>query len=885
MKYGAIILALFIALFLWGGEVTGLFDAPNGWFYDRLVSVSFSEEVPKSNILVVDTGHAPEVIRPSDWEKLLSELGKHKPTLVAFTFVPPLDLKQSAKEGIPYLIGVAPELQSPDYHSPLNGYDELSTPRGHTSLLSRPKSKGGIYRFADLYINNQPAFSLTIAQMIGRGDMVADVQRLRINFNHGADWLPVVSFQRAMTGGLIPELVQDRVVLIGSVTHLNSPGLATPVSRDSGTLSLTEFEGYTIETLLHGNAIKELPAILIILLLLSLSAVSLIAYQRMTMTMAWRLTFIVILIFHIVAWVQLHWATMWLPLLPLVLNQILLLLLVVRYRQIGSEEALHHVLSDAGSWVRGHLMPEDFYASDQHWAQVANLVDQSLDLQRLIFLERIEGDHRVREVNSLRCSIDTIDERRRDYERTPYSTAIEKGGPIRLSKQYLEPFSEPEQQYLVPLSYAGEIVGFWAFSVAPDRHDNLEEFESVVKDFSVQIAEILYHRSVWQAEQAASSKPLMRYLDFRAGDDLNQRVIWTLNSLERRWGMLEQVLGELVTCTALYDPFGSVLSANKSMEQLSGNYDMSLYEMSALDFLVKLTNMPVELARNMLSTVIFQKKELQFPVSLEKEGKNTFLLSIRPVGRDETHKLAVDEATPFDIRGLLFEIIDPSEFSEIAGIKSQYMERLLLQLRNDMEAVMTGVQLLSSDRMSVDQHQRTMEIILDKVKNTNTRLIEAEGYIDVGMNEVMRSSYPIDTISIVNTILSRRGDELNQKKIEVVKSFPDLLQLGLAKSDNLTALLNNILDIQIEDAGPDSQLYFSITSEEGAQYMKIRGTGFGMPDEELQRFLKGDVSMVSEQFKRLRKGIEHVSSWGGELKMSSELGKGITFELKLRSVF
>ena len=885
MKYGAIILALFIALFLWGGEVIGLFDAPNGWFYDRLVSVSFSDKVPKSNILLIDTGHAPEVIKPADWEPLLTELGKHKPALVAFTFVPSLDLKQSVEESIPYLIGVPPELQSADYHSPLNGYDELSTPQGRSALLSRPRANGGIYRFADLHINNQPGFSLTIAQMIGRGDLITDAKRLRINFNHGADWLPVVSFQRAATGGLIAELVKDRVVLIGSVTHLNTPGLAIPINRDSGALSLTEFEGYTIETLLHGDDIKELPAIVILFLLLSLSAISLIAYQRMTMTMAWRLTFIVIFIFLLLAWVQLHWATMWIPLIPLVLNQILLLLLVVRYRQIGSEEALHHVLSDAGSWVRGHLLPDDFYASDQHWNQVANLVDQSLDLQRLIFLERIEGDHRVREVNSLRCSIDTIDERRRDYERTPYSTAIEKGGPLRLSKQYLEPFSEPEQQYLVPLSYAGEIVGFWAFSVAPERLEQLEEFESVVKDFSVQIAEILYHRSVWQAEQAASSKPLMRYLDFRAGDDLNQRVIWTLNSLERRWGMLEQVLGELVTCTALYDPFGSMLSANKSMEQLAGRYDISLYELSALDLLVRLTQLPVELARNMLSTVIFQKKELQFPVSLEKGEKNTFLLSIRPVGRDEGHKLAIDEATPFDIRGLLFEIIDPSEFSEVAGIKSQYMERLLLQLRNDMEAVMTGIQLLSSDRVNAEQRQRTMGIMLDKVKNTNTRLIEAEGYIDVGVSEVMRSSYPIDTISIVNTILSQRSEELNQKRIELVKSFPDLLQLGLAKSDALTALLDNILDIQIEDAGPDSQLFFNISSEEHAQYITISGTGFGMPNDELQHFLHGDVSLASEQFKRLRKGMEHVSSWGGELKMSSELGKGITFELKLRSVF
>jgi len=79
--------------------------------------------------------------------------------------------------------------------------------------------------------------------------------------------------------------------------------------------------------------------------------------------------------------------------------------------------------------LQDYMLPPDFYKLDEHWGQVITFVDQTLNLNRVIFLEKVEGDHRVREVQALRCSLDDIDERRRDFERVPYSDAIAEGGP------------------------------------------------------------------------------------------------------------------------------------------------------------------------------------------------------------------------------------------------------------------------------------------------------------------------------------------------------------------------------------------------------------------------------------------------------------------------
>jgi hypothetical protein len=882
LKYSTIILAFSISVLLWVADTMDIFEAPNGWLYDQLVTLSSGSENLKSHVLLIDTGHAPEVIKPSDWQKFYTELNSHSPAMVAFTFIPDFDLQQT--KNIPHVIGVPPEFVASDYRSPIEGYDVLSSARGHKALLLRPVSDKGIYRFATIRVNNEAAFSLSIAESIKGQPLLPDVTKIKVNFNHGIDSLPIVSIRRAISGGLIRELVQDRVILIGPVALLNRPGLSIPLSSESGPISLMQFEALTIETLLRADHINKLPAAVILFLLFSFSLISMIAYQRMDMSSSWRATVIMIIVYFVMSWLLLHWMVKWLPLLTFVLAQLLLFGIATRHRQLASEEALHRVLADAGSWIRGYLMPDDFYKSDHHWMQVMGMVDQSFDLQRFIFLERIEDDHRITEVSALRCSIDDIGELRRDYERAPYSTAIAKAGPLKLAKPYLDPLSEPEQQYLVPLMYADDIVGFWALSIHPEILSEVENFESNISAFAVQIAEILYHRSVWRTEDEDSNKSFSRYISFRAGDDVKKQVSKTLTSLEQRWDMIEQVLSKISTCTIVYDPFGQVLNANKSMEQLTSKFEISVYDLSALELFIQLTHLPQSMAREALNVVMSQKKSLQFPVSFAEDKECIFMLGVSAIERLDSSEEIRTEATPFDVRGVLFEVVDVSQFSMGYGIKTKFIERLIMQLRNNFQTVVTGFELSALDNVNADQRQQALKIVYDKIGDSNNLLSEAEDMMNVALHDLARHCYPLDTLAIVKASLSARKNELNTNRITLVKSFPDLLHLGFAQADRLADLFNNILEIQIKDVGVDAKIYIDITSRVDFQFIHIKGTGFGMPNEELQRYIYDDETTATEEFKRLRECVKDVSEWGGELQISSELGKGIMFELKLKSV-
>ena len=96
------------------------------------------------------------------------------------------------------------------------------------------------------------------------------------------------------------------------------------------------------------------------------------------------------------------------------------------------------------------------------------MINQSLNLKRMIFLERVPNDHRLKEIKAFECSIHDVVDLRRDYERTPYSTVIQEQKPLLQTKPYLLPLAVEDQQYLAPLMFAGDVLGFWAFTVASD---------------------------------------------------------------------------------------------------------------------------------------------------------------------------------------------------------------------------------------------------------------------------------------------------------------------------------------------------------------------------------------------------------------------------------
>ena len=320
--------------------------------------------------------------------------------------------------------------------------------------------------------------------------------RITPDFRLAPGLLPELSMRRALDEGILSNLAKDKLVLLtyehgAFMRSVQAPGYEHAVS-------LGHYQGMLVDALdnnaqLHwfGPFMKAASFVAVVLLMGLL-------LQPLTLRSGVVVLCLAIALDLLLAFVALWlWATC-LPVVELVVLEIAIFITVYRSKAAREAKSLRDLLVAASGKLQRRMQPVNILQADEPWHLIARLIDQTLNLRRMIFLERIEGDHRLREIVALRCGLSDIDERRRDFERIPYTTAIAARGPI-LVERYLAQHEETEQQYLVPLIAAGELIGFWAFGIDRQQLSNPDEFTRSVREIAVQLADLMYQRKLRKA--------------------------------------------------------------------------------------------------------------------------------------------------------------------------------------------------------------------------------------------------------------------------------------------------------------------------------------------------------------------------------------------------
>ncbi len=478
-----------------------------------------------------------------------------------------------------------------------------------------------------------------------------------INFLAGRDALPRVTIERVVERGVIPELVSGKVVLIGLHDAYQQIGLPTPIGSGSDSLSLLEYQGFAVDTLLNARPIYPAPVWLVVVLLWAIALLSLVLLQWVGVMAATRITVLMLVLHLFSAVIALGLFLLWIPLAEMLFLQIIIYVLLLRSQAVNQTVQIYKMIANRSSVNAVAGAATSFYAIEEHWSRVITLVNQLLDLDRIIFLERVQGDHRVREVKALNCSVDDIDEMRRDYLRTPYSTAIEQRSVLRLQRSFLANERDDEAQYLSPLIFAGEVLGFWAFSIDKEKVGLIADFERRIDEFSLQIAELLYHRQQWQQQVAAEQRILSKYLRLEGGDQVSRALSQMLALMDKRLRSFEDVFAGMGTAAVLYDLFGTVLQINAEMSRLVQEMALAAYDMTALDMMISLTGVDLVAGRRYLRTVIVEQQKVTLAVTLGGADKKYYILSMRPLFHQSKADYASDEVLPFETVGVLFELI------------------------------------------------------------------------------------------------------------------------------------------------------------------------------------------------------------------------------------
>ncbi len=891
-KYPGLTIIVGIVFAIWMLGQAGLFGLSNALFYDGFVAYSPVGKAERPEVLLIDVSEKQLAGHDDIWLPLIFSLKKMGARQISFLFVPDQASDKFFQEvarspkilfGQQVLfpeeggeVSIVPAIAEVAKRNHLNVLPVVMQPPGH-----------GVYRSQLAAVNISGKSLQTIeavaAQQFSENKLFIPEPDYLVNFMGSTGRLPIISLDKALAGDLIPELVNGRSIVIGSIEH-DGKFLYIPSSRNNGLISPLEFHGQALDTLLVDRIIHRLPGIVLLFMLMVMVAVSLLVFQRMGSRLSGWFTVGMLVLYGLTVWLALIFLQIWIPITELILVQVISFLIFFRRKEIQDDLAMRGVLLETSAKLRDRIFPPSFYQSQEHWSQVITMVNQTLDLTRVIFLERVLADHRVKEIKALNCSLDDINELRRDYERTPYSTAIAENKPIVVKNYLKKSDSESnEVEYLVPLVFSGEVLGFWAFAILPEKITARASFDTIVKDFGNQIAELLFHRQQWLKKQSAGTNEIQRFLRLEGGEDAIQELNKSITLMEKRLIGLEDFLDGLSTSAILYDLFGRVVLANMPMVNLLKHCGFAPYDMTALDLITTLTGLDAGKIRNLIEYVVVERGTSVLPTTIPALPDMVYVLHISPL-QHQTGKrsLVIDDVLPFELEGILCELIDVTTVKRLCVLKTNLIERVNFQLRNDMTSILAATSLLTNESLTADKRNRVVDIVQEKITNAMQIVQESQDLlvIDLGMESV--ESYPVDAKMPLSDAINALTTVAATRNISFDVHMPDLISLAFAAPEELRQVIESLLSLLVQDATENSAIKISLEEKDRWITYEFENSGFGMPDERFQEYAFGSEELTSDEFRKIRRSLRYVQKWSGTLKGVSGVGVGIRFKLKLK---
>ena len=899
LPYSGIIIAIAIVLTTWVSHQINFFQITDAALYGLTMRYSLVKPAPPSVLLIAadprDRGASEQ-----SWLRVLETLEKLGARQILFTFLPentsPRFFERANTMGT-VIFGrgiVADPAGDPDqarlepWPAAVNTLDR-EPPFGVVAL---PPADNGYYhrQYAGFTVQGQhhPALEVrAAAQSAGDPSLLPD-QPYWVNFQGGPAYLPTVGLQRLLRDGLIPELVRGRSVLIGVLPPPQTPSLHTPLDQTANSgMSLLAFQGYALETLLRNQPIQPFSALMVLTILAVVVFASMIIYQWGRLRFRLWVTSGILLIHAALVWLSLAYAHWWLPATALIVAQIATFTLVFWHRSLAEDKVLRSLIVNLSSRLREHATPPGFYASPEPWKQVVDLVRQTLDLSWLIFLERIPDQYYLREIAAMNCQFADIDERRRDYRRSPYSDALVERRALRLTRRLFLKADPTIDQYLTPLLFGSELLGFWAMGVSPDKIAANPDFFTLVDDFRHQITELLYHRLQWQQRQTAEARnETLRYLRLEGGESLHHTLRQTMLAFERRLFGLEQVFQGMETAAIFYNPFGRALQTNKAMTVILRRGQLPAYEMTALDLLSALCGTSLSDGRQALQRVFTAHQTVTLPASVPGDTQHRYTLRARPIlvadnAQPPQSPSEAVEALPFQLRGILIELIDVTTLHNLSLLKSELKERVHQQLRNHLQTMVLAV-ALREGQGGEGSREPGRAILRQQVETAVALLNQAQKYLLTDLAALQQfDRYPVEPRTLLRAALTRLARQADERRVRIAVQMPEILSLVMADPDALEEILETLVTVLIEDAVVGSELTVKLREQVGWLVYDFTNQGFGMPDAKLQRWLSGNDSEATPLFRRLRLARRQVTDWKGLLQGSSALGQGMRFMLRL----
>ncbi|MES2858455.1 MAG: hypothetical protein V4704_04665 [Pseudomonadota bacterium] len=665
------------------------------------------------------------------------------------------------------------------------------------------------------------------------------------------------------------EAVAGRIVL--RVPAPDTPAHMTPLYATDGLLEPSTPYAMVLDALVRGRAIGWAPAgtdvlvaaLLILLLQLALRRSS---YRR---TLAMTLLVVVPVLLAYAA--TLHLGRLHVgPTASLVAIAVFALRTVLRRNRMLVDtlvEVDHRLTGLVGKPLGKGFELE----TEVVWEHANRFLTEFFDLRRSVMLELPTGATHLRPVAAFGCSAGDIIEKRRDYRRAPFSTALVRALPTAPSRPFL-PAEDGVADLITPLLAADQLVGFWAFSVALAPGASSDPLAAEAARYANEVAKVILRVGRLNAPAAAKAKRWPTLTRLRA------RLLDGAMQAREQVAAYRDVFTSVGHPIAVFDLLGRLQLANPAFEEFADGTGQSLMAMSVTGMLESRCKLAPPAAKQVMRQALLGTgAEARVPMRA-RAGDIPQTLVLRPILR-HAPDLAGLAVSPFDLLGMIVEIVPDASRAQAAQRLGHAAAQYARRSRATLEAIERTLDALGVDAGT----QGDLKDILASGRSDASDLLhQAEGL--PAQDPAATASASLDLEQVLLHVRQVLGRSAREKNVEIQLPRRAVPRVA-ASEESVTRFLRNLVALLLDDAAPGSIVDLTCSVSDGATVqLRITNDGFGMPAWHVQQVL-GDMAKAppGADASLLEQVAHAAASLNGNItfRLEPELGKGYRATLTL----
>ncbi|MBE1299901.1 MAG: hypothetical protein GJ680_08370 [Alteromonadaceae bacterium] len=556
-------------------------------------------------------------------------------------------------------------------------------------------------------------------------------------------------------------------------------------------------------------------------------------------------------------------------------------LVVARFRHLS----IDHLdgLLDVEEAMRG-TEPD---GNNQVWNNIANMVAQSLQLERCIFLELEHGENHLNEISAVNCSVHDINEMRRDIRREPYVQAVQAKQAVESSRSYFKNKQDDELEILVPFFKGTKVLGFWALTTLEQEPEKIRQIKEQANLFALHISTLLGVR-----EQAHQGEQTRNQLSARFGSRENQKVHQLGTRLHRviaHSQLHKSLFSSMNTPVVIFDVFGQVANVNTAMRLMGNKSQIQVEHVTAFEFLSQILPVAPDSLRNLIRQLTLEQSQQasRFFITINNSKYVAVLSSIR-----HESNVFSEQEVHLKINGLMVELHSLKDVQAYLEIERSLYDNFLIRVKDYLTTLQMG--LMQVERRASNKAVSQLSLLLnielkkaaDLTRRTHYFMNKASGLEDfnaIPFNPLDILKAQLDKVKRVN-----KEDGISQD-IEFETKIPGYPTMGLGSPDAFRQLLHSSLLLLIDDAITPKKVKVLVKQQHlndtDVLYIKLESEGYGLPNEQLQKLYEqnavlGERTVLSD----LLMALKVAKDANMDCRLKSKVGKGYRLSILVEGI-